>query len=138
MVTIHVEDIEFDTSELSGTGEWVEKTIVNEGYRPGDIQIILVSDEYLLRINKEFLNHDWYTDIITFNYNSGPVISGDIFISVERTLSNAKHLNISAQKELLRVIIHGVLHLCGYDDKTPSDKKLMTSKEDYYLSLRAV
>jgi rRNA maturation RNase YbeY len=100
----------------------------------GDITIILCSDKYLLNINKEYLKHNYYTDIITFNYVEQNVISGDLFISIERVKDNSNAYNTSLIVELYRVIFHGVLHLIGYNDKTSDEKQKMREKEDLYLS----
>ncbi|MFV0592554.1 MAG: rRNA maturation RNase YbeY [Draconibacterium sp.] len=100
----------------------------------GDISVVFCSDEYLLKMNKEYLNHDYYTDIITFDYVEGNVISGDLFISIERVKENAEKYGSTLLKELYRVVFHGTLHLVGYKDKTDNDKNLMRSKEDFYLS----
>ena len=91
-------------------------------------------DEEVLKINKQFLNHDFYTDIITFDYTEGETVSGDIVISIERVGENAKTYNVDFQSELNRVIIHGILHLCGYKDKKRDEEKLMRSKEEFYMS----
>ncbi len=117
---------------------WILQVIKQEKKNPGELNFIFCSDDYLLSINQQYLKHDAYTDIITFNTSSTPVlISGDIFISVERVRENAGSLNLSVTDELHRVIIHGVLHLIGYADKKPAQKKEMTSKEDIYLSSRS-
>ena len=100
----------------------------------GDLSIIFCSDDYLLNINKQYLDHDYYTDIITFNYVENKTISGDLFISVERITENAANYDTDMEKELLRVIFHGILHLIGYNDKTEEEKKLMRQKEDFYLN----
>ncbi len=100
----------------------------------GDITVIFCSDEYLLEMNKEYLNHDYYTDIITFDYVEGNVISGDLFISVDRVKDNAVQFDSTLLKELYRVVFHGTLHLVGYKDKTEDEKVVMRSKEDFYLS----
>ncbi len=107
--------------------------IILEGKKEGEISIIFCTDDYLLKINKDFLNHDYYTDIITFNYVSGNIISGDLFISVERVKENAKAFNVKFIEELERVILHGILHLIGYDDKTTEQKEEIRKKENYYL-----
>jgi probable rRNA maturation factor len=99
-----------------------------------DVNIIFCSDEYLLGINKQYLQHDYYTDIITFDYNDNNLISSDIFISVDRLKDNAHTLQISFNSELMRIIIHGLLHLCGYEDDTTEKRSNMSLKEDYYLS----
>ncbi|MCT4180332.1 rRNA maturation RNase YbeY [Elizabethkingia anophelis] len=113
--------------------EWLEKLILEEGKKPGDINYILCDDEYLLEINRQYLNHDYYTDIITFDYCKGKIISGDIFLSLQRVLDNASMLETKQEEELNRVLAHGILHLCGYKDKTEEEQKTMRSKEDYYI-----
>ena len=128
------EDInEFELSET--ISEWINKTITNENKETGEINVIFCSDEYLLKMNKEHLNHDYYTDIITFDYCQGSLVSGDLFISVDRVGENAKDFNVDFKNELNRVIIHGVLHLIGYNDKTDDEQKEMTEKENFYLNL---
>lgn len=99
----------------------------------GDVTLIFCSDDYLLEINKKYLNHDYYTDVITFDYSDNQRVSGDLFISIDRVLDNAKSLQVVAKEELIRVVYHGVLHLVGYKDKTEEEKKVMTSKENEYL-----
>jgi rRNA maturation RNase YbeY len=115
---------------------WIEKSVLNEGYILGDINYIFCDDQYLLDINQKFLNHDTFTDIISFDYTVGKQINGDIYISVERVLDNTSLFNTTFDNELKRVIIHGVLHYCGYKDKNEAERKIMRSKEDYYLSLQ--
>ncbi|NQU88032.1 MAG: rRNA maturation RNase YbeY [Mariniphaga sp.] len=100
----------------------------------GEITVVFCSDEYLLQLNKEFLDHDYFTDIITFDYCDNNIISGDIFVSIDRIHYNAKKYNVGFNIELHRVLFHGVLHLIGYNDKTSGEKKEMRSKEDYYLN----
>ncbi len=107
--------------------------IDNEKKAPGDISVIFCSDAYLLNINEQYLGHDYYTDIVTFDYVENSVISGDLFISIDRINDNSKQLGVSFDEELLRVIIHGVLHLTGYKDKTIPEKKMMREKENFYL-----
>lgn len=115
---------------------WVNATISAEGYTLQELNFILCSDEYLLRINQEYLDHDTYTDVITFdNSEELKTIVGDIFISIERIKENAATFKHTIAQELCRVIIHGTLHLLGYRDKTKAEKLKMTEKEDYYLSL---
>lgn len=111
----------------------IEFLIENENKYPGDVSVIFCSDDYLLKINEQYLNHDYYTDIVTFDYVENSVISGDLFISVDRVEENASQLGVSFDEELCRVIFHGILHLCGYKDKTVAEKKLMREKEDFYL-----
>lgn len=134
-ISFHSEDISFELNNPNMTQVWVEKTIQQEGKCLGEISYIFCSDEYLHKINLEHLNHDTYTDIITFNYCEKDVISSDIFISVDRVRDNAQTYGVDFLNELHRVLIHGVLHLVGYNDKTDEDQETMTSKEDFYLSL---
>ncbi len=107
--------------------------ITSEGFDEGDITVIFVTDEYLLDINRTHLDHDYYTDIITFDFTESNFISGDVFISYDRVLDNSKEFNVSSYNELCRVVFHGVLHLCGYKDKSSEDEKLMRAKESFYL-----
>ena len=108
--------------------------IKNELRKTGDISVVFCSDEYLLEMNKEYLNHDYYTDIITFDYVEGETISGDLFISLDRVRENAKKFEISFLRELYRVVFHGTLHLVGYNDKSEEEQRIMRQKENYYLS----
>ena len=133
------EDISFTLKQKGLVRTWIRNTIISENRRLKLLNFIFCSDAYLLNINKQYLNHDTYTDIITFD-NSDVMhdIIGDIFISVERVKENAKDREIKASEELHRVMIHGTLHLLGYADKAKSAKALMTNKEDFYLSKREV
>jgi probable rRNA maturation factor len=112
----------------------INQLISNELNECGDISVIFCSDEHLLGMNKQYLNHDYYTDIITFDYVEENVISGDLFISFDRIVDNAKQLKIELVNEVYRVVFHGVLHLVGYKDKTDEEQRVMTEKENYYLS----
>ena len=112
---------------------WIENIITAEGKKLGDINYIFCDDEYLLKVNQDYLQHDYYTDIITFDYVKGKTISGDIFVSLERIKDNAEMLGKDYPSEFRRVVAHGVLHLCGYKDKSPEDEKLMREKEDFYI-----
>ena len=114
--------------------KYVKILINRELNKMGEISVILCSDKYLLEINIEYLKHNYYTDIITFNYVEGKVISGDLFISVDRVKENSREFNTGFIKELYRVIFHGILHLIGYNDKTEEEQKVMRRKEDLYLS----
>jgi probable rRNA maturation factor len=107
--------------------------VASEGFDEGDITVVFVTDEYLLEMNTTHLDHDYYTDIITFDYTESNFISGDLFISYERVLDNSKEFNVSSYNELCRVVFHGVLHLCGYKDKSSKDEKIMRAKESFYL-----
>jgi probable rRNA maturation factor len=131
------EDVQFKLKQKKNTSEWIKLAVSQEGKELGDINFIFCSDTYLHKINVEYLNHDTLTDIITFdNSENDEVIEGDIFISIDRVQENSAQFNRPHDEELHRVIIHGVLHLAGYDDKTAASKREMTKKEDAYLSLR--
>lgn len=108
---------------------WIQQIIASEGKTCGDISYVFCDDVYLNKINKEYLNHEDYTDIISFDYTQGSIISGDIFISTERVGENAEKYEVSFEKELLRVLTHGILHYCGYKDKTDEEKATMRNKE---------
>lgn len=114
---------------------WLKHLITNENKKIGKINYILLSDEGLLKVNRDFLQHDYYTDIITFDYVKGKTISADIFVSLPRISENAIVLIKDFNSELHRVLAHGLLHLCGYNDKSESEKIEMRSKEDFYLTL---
>ena len=115
---------------------WMENIITTEEKKLGDINYIFCNDEYLLKINQDYLQHDYYTDIITFYYVKGKTISGDIFVSIERVKDNAYTLSKDFNSEFHRVLAHGILHLCGYKDKTKEEEKTMRSKEDFYINLK--
>ncbi|WP_282122565.1 rRNA maturation RNase YbeY [Algibacter mikhailovii] len=113
---------------------WVTRCIEEEHHKIEEINYVFCDDDYLLKLNVEFLNHDTLTDIISFDYSVGRLIQGDIFISVERVADNAKDYEVEFNTELNRVIIHGVLHYCGYKDKTKEEANVMREKENYYLN----
>ncbi|MGC8824865.1 MAG: rRNA maturation RNase YbeY [Bacteroidales bacterium] len=113
----------------------IERLVLLEGFTPGNINVIFCSTRYIYNLNITYLKHFYPTDVITFDYSAYPVLSGDIFIGVDVVRANARLYSQSFQNELLRVILHGVLHLCGYKDKTPVQRKMMREKEDYYLKL---
>lgn len=114
--------------------KWLEDIILSEGKKLGDINYIFCDDEYLLKVNQDYLQHDYYTDIITFDYVKGKTISGEIFVSLQRISDNASTLSKEYEEELRRVLAHGILHLSGYKDKTEEEEQLMRSKEDFYLA----
>lgn len=114
---------------------WVGEVASTYDCHVGEINYVFVDDERILEVNRQFLQHDYYTDIITFDYTQGRVISGDLFISLDTISSNARQLNVPYEQELHRVIIHGVLHLCGLNDKGPGERELMEAAEDKALSL---
>lgn len=117
------------------TKDWLQNLISSENKKLGEINYIFCDDEHLLQVNRDFLQHDYYTDVITFDYVKGKTISADIFVSLPRISDNAKSLSKDFNSELLRVLAHGVLHLCGYKDKTEGEILEMRSKEDHYLSI---
>ena len=112
---------------------WIETLINSENKKLGDINYIFCDDDYLLKVNQDYLQHDYYTDIITFDYVKGKTISGDIFVSLPRISDNASTLSKNFEEEFHRVLAHGVLHLCGYKDKTEVEQKEMREQEDFYL-----
>jgi probable rRNA maturation factor len=114
---------------------WINDVVLKEGRLVGDISFIFCSDEFLLDVNRKYLNHDYYTDIITFDYVEKDIIQGDIFISLDRVRENAMIYKVTFDNEIHRILIHGILHLIGYKDKLKKDKLLMTAKEDSYLKL---
>ena len=131
-VIYNVEDIDFQLVNQNLLSSWIEKTIESEGATLGAVSYIFCSDDYLHQMNVEYLNHDTLTDVITFPYNDNP-IEGDIFISIDRVKDNAQDLAVAFDDELHRVMIHGVLHLCGYSDETDEQEAEMRQKEDEYL-----
>ncbi|MEK6452302.1 MULTISPECIES: rRNA maturation RNase YbeY [unclassified Myroides] len=134
MISFNYEsDFQLDKENLYE--EWIESIIASEGFYLGEISYIFCDDEYLHNINVEYLDHDTLTDIISFDYTEGKIISGDIFLSVERVRDNAKDFNVEFSTELLRVMCHGILHYCGYKDKTDEDSKLMRSKEEEKMAM---
>lgn len=123
-------ECDFDLNALDDYTDWVDRVLNSENAKSGDINFVFCHDDYLLNINQKFLNHDSYTDIITFDYSENGIISGDVFISIERVKENAKRFKQSFNKELLRVMAHGLLHLLGYNDKTINEVKVMRCKEE--------
>lgn len=138
-ISFFSEEIDFTLKDKAKVRTWIADTIKSEGFkRIGELSFIFCSDEYLLEINEQYLNHDTYTDIVTFDSSEDEaVIAGDIFISVERIRENASKFGVSERDEMHRVIIHGVLHLCGFMDKEKEEKDLMTAKENEYLAKRS-
>jgi len=134
-VNFFQEEVSFTLKDKLKLKKWIKETIGSEGYKLKELNYIFCSDEYLLQMNQQYLDHDTFTDIITFdNSEEEGKIIGDIFISIERIRENAKTFKVTEARELQRVIIHGALHLVGYPDKKPDDKKVMTEKEDFYLN----
>ena len=128
-------ETEFTLENEEAISGWISNVIKSENKKEGEINYIFCDDEYLLEINKEHLQHDYYTDIISFDYSVGNEINGDMFISVDRVKENAEDFNVTFEEELKRVIVHGVLHYCGYKDKSEADEFLMRSKEDEKLAM---
>ena len=132
-VYFHKEQINLKINEES-ISSWIDISIKKLKFKAGDISVIFCSDDYLKKININYLNHDYYTDIITFDYSDKNIISGDLFISIDRVRENADINNENFNREICRVIIHGILHLCGYNDKTSKEKEKMRKLEDVFLS----
>jgi probable rRNA maturation factor len=133
-IIFNVEDIDFELPDTKGVIAWINRVVEGEGKRIGTVSYIFCSDNYLLELNREYLKHDTLTDIITFPYAKAP-IEGDVFISIDRVRDNAKDFGVAFEQELKRVIIHGVLHLCGYGDKTKAQAAVMRQKEDAALAI---
>lgn len=129
-------EIDFELDKSEEISKWISQTIENETFELGELNYIFCSDDDLFKKNIKFLNHNTLTDIISFDYTMGKLISGDIFISIDRVKENAEIFKVSFEEELHRVMIHGVLHYCGYKDKNEEDQKEMRLKEDFYLDLR--
>ncbi|MGB7785924.1 MAG: rRNA maturation RNase YbeY [Salinimicrobium sp.] len=134
MINFYSEN-DFELSEQKRYEDWLKEVISSEGKKLGEISYIFCDDEYLLKINQEYLNHDTYTDIISFDGTVGNILSGDIFISTERITENAESFGVAFEEELKRVMAHGVLHLCGFKDKTAAEKELMRSKEEEKMKM---
>ncbi len=135
MIEFFNEDVSLPDVLSANTKIWILKVIESHNFVAGDINYKFCSDEHILEVNKQFLNHDYYTDIITFDYCFSNVVSGDLVISTETVLSNSKLLNVDFNTELHRVIIHGILHLIGFKDKTSEEQREMRNQEDKALSL---
>ena len=127
------EDIEFNLTDSVKIENWINECIELEGKEAGEITYIFCSDPYILEINKEHLQHDYFTDIITFDYCFDDIINGDMFISIDTVRDNAVRFNQSFEQELYRVVIHGILHLIGYNDSNDEEQRIMSLKEDFYL-----
>ena len=129
-------ETDFNLDHTEDVSEWISKAITQENCKEGEINYIFCSDTYLHKMNVEFLNHDTLTDIISFDYSLGKELHGDIYISIDRVKENALDYKVDFNTELSRVMIHGILHYCGYKDKSETDQNLMRQKEDYYLAKR--
>ena len=127
-------ETDFELANEDKLANWIITTIIEEGYKEGEVNYIFCDDEYLHKLNVEFLDHDTLTDVISFDYCIGKEVHGDVYVSVERVRDNALDFKTKFEDEIHRVIIHGILHYCGYKDKTDTDAELMRSKEEYYLA----
>ncbi len=136
MIWFFTQDISFNFTRKMQIRRWLKMVAGSEIREIGDVNIIFCSDNYILDVNLKYLQHDYYTDIITFDYCEGKVLSGDLFISIDSVKENAEYYGASSfEEELNRVIVHGLLHLIGYDDHSEEDQKTMRAKENYYLSM---
>ena len=134
-ITYHTEDVKMPQIKKRETSEWIKAVAATYNKLVGDVAYIFCSDEKILEVNKQYLQHDYYTDIITFDYTVGDRISGDLFISLDTVKTNAEQFADSYEEELNRTIIHGILHLCGIDDKGPGEREIMEKAEDSALTL---
>ena len=134
MISFNYEN-EFELQNEDQIATWISVVIISENKKEGDINYIFCDDDYLLNLNEQYLDHDTLTDIISFDYSVGNELHGDIFISVERVRENAQDFNVTFEEELKRVLVHGVLHYCGYKDKSEEDEQLMRSKEDEKIKM---
>jgi probable rRNA maturation factor len=135
MIRFFNEDTPYKLSQKQATRQWLKQQAEREGYAVGELNYIFCSDEYVLQVNRDHLQHDYYTDIITFDTGEAEGrIDGDVFVSVDRVADNATQLSLAPDQEMRRVLAHGLLHLCGYGDKTDEEVALMRSKEDEWLA----
>ena len=135
MISYNTVNVKMPAIRRRDTSAWVKAVAANYGKKVGEIAYIFVDDEEILRVNREYLQHDYYTDIITFDYTEGDTISGDLFISLDTVRTNAEQFDKPYDEELHRVIIHGILHLCGINDKGPGEREIMEAAEDKALAL---
>lgn len=134
MIRFFNEDVPYKLPQKQLTRQWLKQQVEREGFAVGDLNYIFCSDEHVLQVNRDYLQHDYYTDIITFDQSEeDDKIEGDIFVSVERVADNATQLGVSAEQEMRRVLAHGLLHLCGYGDKTDEEAAQMRAKEEEWL-----
>lgn len=137
MITYNTDGVKMPSIKKRENTAWVKAVAASYGKRVGEIAYIFVDDEKILEVNRQYLGHDYYTDIITFDYCEGDVISGDLFISLDTVRTNAEQVGATYEEELHRVIIHGILHLCGIKDKGPGEREIMEAAEDKALALRS-
>lgn len=136
MISYFTEDIKFELKGKLLNNRWLKMVVGSEVKKMGDLSIIFCSDPYILNINLRYLQHNYFTDIITFDYCEGDTVSGDLFISIDSVRENALFYGASFEDELDRVMVHGVLHLLGYDDHTPEEQAVMRAKENYYVNIK--
>ncbi|MDO4171687.1 MAG: rRNA maturation RNase YbeY [Prevotellaceae bacterium] len=136
MITYSSENVAVPKIRRRDTTAWIKKVAESYGRRIGEVGYLFCDDEKILEVNREYLQHDFYTDVITFDYDEGDTINGDIVISLDTVRSNAQLFNKTYEEELYRVIIHGILHLCGIDDKGPGEREIMEAAENKALALR--
>lgn len=136
MITYSSENIKFPAIKRRETTAWIKKVAASHGKKVGEVGYLFVDDEKILEVNNEYLGHDYYTDIITFDYDEGDIINGDIVISLDTVRTNAEQFGKTYEEELHRVIIHGILHLCGINDKGPGEREIMEAAENAALALR--
>lgn len=136
MITYNAEDVKLPTIKKRETTRWIKKVAATYGRKVGEIGYMFVNDEKILEVNNEYLGHDYYTDVITFDYCEGDILNGDIVISLDTVRTNAEKFRKTYEEELYRVIIHGILHLCGINDKGPGEREIMEENENKALALR--
>lgn len=136
MITYNAEDVKLPTIKKRETTRWIKKVAATYGRKVGEIGYMFVNDKKILEVNNEYLGHDYYTDVITFDYCEGDILNGDIVISLDTVRTNAEKFGKTYEEELYRVIIHGILHLCGINDKGPGEREIMEENENKALALR--
>jgi metalloprotein, YbeY family len=136
MITYNTINVAMPKIRRRDNSAWVKRVAASYGRKVGDVAYVFCDDEEILRVNRQYLQHDYYTDIITFDYDEDDVISGDLFISLDTVRTNAEQLGVSYEQELNRVIIHGILHLCGINDKGPGEREIMEAAENKALTMR--
>lgn len=136
MIRYHTQDVPMPAIDPQRVSQWIDAVAASHGRRLGEVNYIFMDDPGILAVNRQFLGHDYYTDIITFDYTEGDILSGDLFISLDTVSSNAELVGASYDEELNRVMVHGILHLCGINDKGPGEREIMEAAEDEALRLR--
>ncbi len=136
MISYQTDGVKMPAIKRRENSAWVKRVAATYGKKVGDVAYIFVNDDKILEVNQQYLQHDYYTDIITFDYSEGDVISGDLFISLDTVRTNAQQVGATYEQELNRVIIHGILHLCGINDKGPGEREIMEAAENKALSIR--